>query len=149
MTNGWQVESTLEAMKTDAQFAVLLSIPDPGDIHVAMAAAFLANSSKRPVILATHNLADLPQKKLNPFNISVLHPGDILDALYQKNPKQVAASLLNTCHGFKSPAFTQSDFLRSLSSSNQFNNPTLAKLIQADWRKAQAQGGQMDQGLTP
>lgn len=149
MIVGWQVESTLETMKMDAKFADLLSIPDADDVHVAMAAAFLAESSKRPVILATHSLVDLPQKKLKPFNVCVLHPGDILDALYQKSPKRVATSLLNTCQGFQSPPFTQSDFLRSISSSNQFNNPALAKLIEADWRKVQLKGGQRDQGLAP
>lgn len=149
MIVGWELESTLETMEMDAKFAGLKSIPDPDDVHVAMAAAFLADSSKRPVILATHNLADLPQKKLSPFNVSVLHPGDILDALYQKSPKQVAASLLNTCQGFKNPPFTESDFLRSVSGSNQFNNPALAKLIKAAWNNAKSKGKQRDHGLTP
>ena len=138
MVSGWELDSTLEGMKKNAKFAALLSIPDADDVHVAMAAVFLAESSKRPVILATHDLDDFPQEKLNPFNVSVLHPGDILDALYRQSPQQVAASLLNTCRGFNQPPFTESDFLRSVSGSDQFNNPELAKMILSDWRQSKS-----------
>lgn len=133
---GWDEGVTLTGMMADPKYASLKTIPDPNDIHVAMAAAFMAESLKRPVVLATHNLGDLPQPTLEPFHVVVLHPGVILEMLHQKHPKAVAASLLKTCQDFQDPKITQSEFLKSISGSNQFDNPDLAKLIQAEWRHA-------------
>lgn len=132
---GWIQERTLVTMMSDSRFARLLTLPDPDDIHVALAAVFLADSLKRPVILATHNLNDFPQTDLMPFNIIVLHPGDILEALYRKQPKKISTSLMKTCQDFKNPIFNPDDFLRSISAANQFDNPDLASLIKADWNK--------------
>lgn len=136
--SGWVEELTLTAMMSHSKYAHLLAILDPDDIHVAMAAAYVADAMRRPVILATDNLGDFPQDMLSPFNVVVLHPGDVLEALYDKYPEKVSASLMKTCQGFQNPPFTPAGFLRSISGSNQFNNPGLAALIEADWGQTQS-----------
>lgn len=134
----WVGESTLEILMADPKYAGLQGITDPDDIHVAMAAALMASQSKTTVILATHDLGDLPQSALEPFNVVVLHPGILLEMLYLKSPKAVAASLLITCGDFSEPDITPKDFLRSISGKNQFDNPELAKLLEIEWNLTQA-----------
>lgn len=112
------------------------SIPDPGDVHVALAAAFMAEQSKTPVVLATHDLGDFPQSALAPFDVVVLHPGLILDMLYQSHSDEVSATLLDTCRSFSNPEITPKEFLRSISGKNQFDNPELAALLAIDWKLA-------------
>ena len=130
---GWVAEDTLAGLILDPKYAALKRIPDPDDVHVAMAAAFMANSLNQTVILATHDLSDLPQSILEPFNIVVLHPGIILELLYLTYPKKVSASLLKTCCDFKNPTITSDMFLNSISSQNQFDNPALAESLKIEW----------------
>ena len=130
---GWEEGTTLVRMMNDPKYAALENIPDKNDIHVAMAAVFMAETKQRPVVLATHNIADFPQTILEPFNVVVLHPGVILEMLFQNKPKKIAESLLKTCFDFQNPKITPDMFLNSISGSNQFDNPELAQLLKNEW----------------
>ena len=132
--SGWALESTLNSLMENPKYAALKEIPDPGDVHVAMAAAFMAEQSKTTVVLATHDLGDLPESTLAPFDVVVLHPGLILDMLYQAHRTEVSASLLATCSSFSNPDITPKEFLRSISAKNQFDNPELAASLEIDWK---------------
>ena len=135
LPKNWIVEKTLSLMINDSTYKSLVTIPDKYDVHVAMAAAFLATSLNKSIILATDNLNDFPSNTLKPFNVIALHPGDILELLYQKDPELLSASLLKTCNDFKNPKISPYDFLKSISSKDQFDNHDLAELIRVTWTK--------------
>jgi hypothetical protein len=120
----------LEAMP---RWAALLNLPDPDDVHVALAAADWAAHTGEDVLLATANLQDLPADQLEPFGVHVLHPGDVLELVYRTDPSATAASLLKTTADFKNPAFTPEDMLRAIRNPQQFFNPELADELQACW----------------
>jgi hypothetical protein len=135
---GWVNLNTLNAMKADSTYAALSAVPDPDDLHVAMAAAHLAKVQGTAIVLATDNLKDLPPKILKPFQVVVMHQGDLLEYLYQRDPKAVSASLLKTMGDFKSPQFTHDMMLVSIRSRNQFGNPDLADKLALVWAVAPA-----------
>lgn len=80
---GWDDNGDrLELLHSNKALAALLKLPDPDDVHVALAAADWAQSTGRDVVLATDNLKDLPAKVLAPFGVVPLHPGDVLQLVY-------------------------------------------------------------------
>lgn len=131
---GWDDDGDrLEQLCRDKGFAPLLQLPDPDDVHVAVAAADWARVSGRDVVLVTDNLKDLPAKVLEPFSVFPLHPGDVLQLAYQANPERVSESLQKTAADFKDPAFSRADMLASIGSAQQFDNPELAQELAARW----------------
>ena len=87
----------------------------------------------RDVVLATDNLKDLPAKILEPFGVFPLHPGDVLQLVYQIDPRGVACSLQKTAADFKNPAFSLKDMLASIGSAQQFDNQDLAADLAVSW----------------
>jgi hypothetical protein len=132
---GWEVHGNrLEQLWDDPSMRPLLQLPDADDIHVAMAAADWARAATgRGIVLVTDNLIDLPQAVLEPFGITVLHQGDLLEMLYALDPQAIGQSLLITTEGFQNPKFTRDDMIRSVRSSQQFHNNHLADQLEAQW----------------
>lgn len=131
---GWDDQGErLHTLQADATWAVLHQLPDPDDVHVALAAADWAAHCGSDVMLATANLNDLPAEVLARFGVQVLHPGDVLELAYLADPALAADSLRKTTADFKNPAFTLNDMLRSLRHPQQFSNPELADTLQAHW----------------
>ena len=102
-------------------------------ILVKSAAGYLAEKLGRSVILVSENLADLPQALLTPLNTVLMHPGTLLEWLYNKSPKAVATSLLKTAADFRNPPIPPVKLVWSIESRNQFYNPELAKRLAKDW----------------
>ena len=135
---GWDDDGDrLELLRSNKAFATLLQLPDPDDVHVALAAADWAQTTGRDVLLATDNLKDLPAKVLEPFGVFPLHPGDVLQLVYQMNPEGVSSSLQKTAADFKNPAFSLLDMLSSIKSPQQFDNQELAAELAVRWGLAQ------------
>ena len=131
---GWDAHGNqLELLRANPLFAPLLRLPDLDDVHVALAAADWAQTMGREVVLATDNLKDLPAKVLEPFGVFPLHPGDVLQLVYQMNPELASSSLQKTTADFKNPAFSLLDMLASITSPQQFDNPELAADLAARW----------------
>ncbi len=127
----------LELLRSNKALAPLLRLPDPDDVHVALAAADWAQATGRDVVLATDNLKDLPAKVLAPFGVVPLHPGDVLQLVYQLDPEGTASSLQKTAADFKNPAFSLLDMLSSIKSPQQFDNQELAAELAVRWGLAQ------------
>lgn len=135
---GWDDDGDrLELLRSNKAFATLLQLPDPDDVHVALAAADWSQTTGRDVLLATDNLKDLPAKVLEPFGVFPLHPGDVLQLVYQMNPEGVSSSLQKTAADFKNPAFSLLDMLSSIKSPQQFDNQELAAELTVRWGLAQ------------
>lgn len=131
---GWDVHGHhLTELRRKAVFTTLLELPDPDDVHVALAAAGWAHASGHHVLLCTDNLKDLPAELLEPFGVTPLHPEDVLQLAYQVNPNRVAASLKKTAADFKNPAFSLMDMLASVRSLQQFDNSQLADQLATRW----------------
>lgn len=131
---GWDKDGEhLEQLKADTSFASLLALKDPNDVHVALAAADWARSTDQMVLLVTENLKDMPADLLEPFGVTPLHPGDVLELAYLANPEKVSESLKKTAADFKNPAFTLVDMLGSVASPQQFDNRALAKRLALNW----------------
>ena len=131
---GWDDDGDrLELLRSNKALAPLLRLPDPDDVHVALAAADWAQTTGRDVVLATDNLKDLPAKILEPFGVFPLHPGDVLQLVYQIDPRGVACSLQKTAADFKNPAFSLKDMLASIGSAQQFDNQDLAADLAVSW----------------
>lgn len=127
----------LEALRGKKVFEPLLRLPDPDDVHVALAAADWAQATDREVVLATDNLKDLPAQVLEPFGVVPLHPGDVLQLVYLTNPERVSSCLQKTAADFKNPAFTLQDMLASIRSPQQFDNDELAVDLSVRWGLAE------------
>lgn len=123
----------LAELEGDAAFAPLLKLKDPNDVHVALAAADWARSTGQDVLLATENLKDLPPKLMEPFHVTPLHPGDVLQLAYWADPDGVSQSLRKTAADFNDPAFSLTDMLRSVVSPQQFAKPELAAELAQQW----------------
>ena len=135
---GWDDDGDrLELLRSNKALAPLLRLPDPDDVHVALAAADWAQATGRDVVLATDNLKDLPAKVLEPFGVVPLHPGDVLQLVYQMDPEGTASSLQKTAADFKNPAFSLLDMLASIKSPQQFDNQELAAELAVRWGLAQ------------
>ena len=135
---GWDDDGDrLELLRSNKALAPLLRLPDPDDVHVALAAADWAQATGRDVVLATDNLKDLPTKVLAPFGVVPLHPGDVLQLVYQMDPQGTASSLQKTAADFKNPAFSLLDMLASIKSRQQFDNQELATDLAVRWGLAQ------------
>ncbi len=131
---GWDADGArLALLRRRVSFAPLLALPDPDDVHVALAAADWARELKSDVILATENLRDLPAKVLQPFGVIALHPGDVLELAYQSAPDAASVSLLKTAADFKNPKFEPADLLRSIRHKQQFSNSQLADVLERRW----------------
>lgn len=131
---GWDDDGDrLELLRSNKALAPLLRLPDPDDVHVALAAADWAQSMGRDVVLATDNLKDLPAKVLEPFGVVPLHPSDVLQLVYQMDPEGTASSLQKTAADFKNPAFSLLDMLASIKSPQQFDNQELAADLAVRW----------------
>ena len=131
---GWDGDGNrLNELKGDPMFAPLLQLQDQDDVHVALAAADLARSTGRAVLLVTENLKDLPAKVLEPFAVYPLHPGDVLELAYRRTPNKVADSVKKTTRDFKNPAFSLEDMLETIKSPRQFDNPALASELARLW----------------
>lgn len=131
---GWDNDGDrLTQLRSNKAFAPLLQLPDPDDVHVALAAADWAQTTGRDVVLATDNLKDLPAKVLEPFGVVPLHPGDVLQLVYQMDPQGTASSLQKTAAQFKNPAFSLLDMLASIASRQQFDNQELAAELAVRW----------------
>jgi hypothetical protein len=133
---GWTMEATLSTIQDDAPYAPLQAMRDKDDIHVAIAAGYLADKLGRNAILVSSNLKDLPQALLTPMGVVGMAPGTLLQLLYESQPAAVAASLLKTSSDFKNPPILPHQMLMSISSSNQFDNPKLAAKLAVDWATA-------------
>lgn len=134
---GWDDDGDrLELLRSNKALAPLLRLPDPDDVHVALAAADWAQATGRDVVLATDNLKDLPAKVLAPFGVVPLHPGDVLQLVYQMDPEGTASSLQKTAADFKNPAFSLLDMLASIKSPQQFDNQELAAELAVRWELA-------------
>lgn len=127
----------LETLRGKKVFEPLLRLPDPDDVHVALAAADWAQATGREVVLATDNLKDLPAQVLEPFGVIPLHPGDVLQLVYLTNPERVSSCLQKTAADFKNPAFTLQDMLASIRSPQQFDNDELAVDLAVRWGLAE------------
>ena len=135
---GWDDDGDrLELLRSNKALAPLLRLPDPDDVHVALAAADWSQTTGRDVLLATDNLKDLPAKLLEPFGVFPLHPGDVLQLVYQMDPEGTASSLQKTAADFKKPAFSLLDMLASIKSRQQFDNQELATDLAVRWGLAQ------------
>lgn len=135
---GWDDNGDrLELLRSNKVFEPLLRLPDPDDVHVALAAADWAQATGRDVVLATDNLKDLPAKVLEPFGVFPLHPGDVLQLVYQMDPQCASGSLQKTAADFKNPAFSLLDMLASIGSPQQFDNKVLAVELAVRWRLAE------------
>lgn len=131
---GWDDNGDRLAMlRSNKALAALLQMPDPGDVHVALAAADWAQTTGRDVVLATDNLKDFPAMVLEPFGVVPLHPGDVLQLAYQMDPEEASSSLQKTAAGFKNPAFSPLDMLASIKSPQQFDNQELAADLAVRW----------------
>lgn len=131
---GWDNNGNrLELLRRNEALAALLQLPDPDDVHVALAAADWAQTTGRDIVLATDNLKDLPAKVLEPFGVVPLHPGDVLQLVYQMDPEGTASSLQKTAADFKNPAFSPLDMLASIKSPQQFDNQELAADLTVRW----------------
>lgn len=131
---GWDDSGDrLAQLRSNKALAALLKLPDPDDVHVALAAADWAQTMGRDIVLATDNLKDLPAKVLAPFGVVPLHPGDVLQLVYQMDPKGTASSLQKTAADFKNPAFSLLDMLSSIKSPQQFDNQELAADLAVRW----------------
>lgn len=131
---GWQDDGKrLDALRKKSTFEPLLQLPDPDDVHVALAAADWAKSSGTSVVLATDNLKDFPSEVLLPFDIHPLHPGDVLDLVALLDADGLSKSLQKTTSDFKNPQFELVDMLVSIRSGQQFDNVELATKLQARW----------------
>lgn len=126
----------LAELEGDATLASLKKLNDPNDVHVALAAADWAHTTGRDVVLVTDNLNDFPAKLLEPFGVFPLHPGDVLQLVYQMNPERTSSSLQKTAADFKNPAFSPLDMLASISSPQQFDNQELAAELAVRWELA-------------
>lgn len=123
----------LELLLGNEAFASLMQLPDPDDVHVALAAADWAQAEGRDVVLVTDNLKDLPGGLLEPFGVFPLHPGDVLQLVYQADSERVSKSVQKTAADFKTPAFSLADMLASIASSQQFDNRELADELALRW----------------
>ncbi len=131
---GWGGDGDrLDQLYSDKAFAPLLQLPDPDDVHVALAAVDWARVSGRDVVLVTDNLKDLPAKVLEPFGVVPLHPGDVLQLVYRMDSERVSKSLQKTAADFKNPAFSLADMLASIGSVQQFDNQELATELAERW----------------
>lgn len=131
---GWDDDGDrLEMLCGNEVFASLMQLPDPGDVHVALAAADWAQAEGRDVVLATDNLKDLPGGLLEPFGVFPLHPGDVLQLVYQSDSERASQSLQKTAADFKDPAFSLADMLTSIAGSQQFDNRELADELALRW----------------
>lgn len=132
----WTMETTLSTIQDDARYAPLQAMGDKDDVHVAIAAGYLADKLGRNAILVSSNLKDLPQALLTPMGVVAMAPGTLLELLYESQPVAVAASLLKTSSDFKNPPIPPHKMLVSISSSNQFDNPKLAAQLALNWATA-------------
>ena len=131
---GWQDDGKrFDALRKQSTFAPLLQLPDPDDVHVALAAADWAKSSGTSVVLATDNLKNFPGEVLLPFDINPLHPGDVLDLVALLDADGLSKSLQKTTTDFKNPQFELVVMLVSILSAQQFDNVELATKLQARW----------------
>jgi len=131
---GWQDDGKrFDALRKQSTFALLLQLPDPDDVHVALAAADWAKSSGTSVVLTTDNLKDFPGEVLLPFDIHPLHPGDVLDLVALLDADGLSKSLQKTTTDFKNPQFELVVMLVSILSAQQFDNVELATKLQARW----------------
>jgi hypothetical protein len=133
---GWIEEESVAAMSADARYAALLALPDVDDRHVALAAARLAEGLGRAIVLTTDNLDDLPRDTLLPFSVAVMHQGELLDLLRERDLAALSDSILKTAADFTNPPITPAMMLRSISSRNQFWNPDLAEELGEVWNVA-------------
>lgn len=134
LPDGWCADGDrLEQLLGDGHFAALLKLKDANDVHVALAASDWARSIDQEVLLVTDNLKDFPAALLEPFGVTALHPGDLLQVAYWASPKKVSDSLKKTAADFENPAFTLPDLLRSLANPQQFDNAELAAQLAVTW----------------
>jgi hypothetical protein len=133
MPPGWSMEKTLLTLAGQERYAPLQRMSDKDDFHVAAAAGYLADRLGRVVLLVSSNLDDFPQTLLTPMNSVAMHPGTLLDLLYDKEQSTVSASLLKTSSDFQNPPISPASMLLSISGSEQFNNPELARRLAKTW----------------
>ena len=129
----WVETDTVLDLRKQARFMSLNDLPDSDDIHVALGAAYLGSQLGRAVVLVTENLADFPPDLLKHFRVAVLHPGDLLQLLYDRDAEAVSQSILKTSRDFKNPDIPPEKMLNSISGRNQFWNPELAKTLAKKW----------------
>lgn len=135
---GWDGDGDrLEMLYGNDAFAPIVQLPDPDDVHVALAAADWAHGTGRDVVLVTDNLKDLPFAVLEPFGVFPLHPGDVLQLVYQADSERVSKSLQKTAADFQNPAFSLTDMLASIGSAQQFDNQELAEDLAVRWMTKQ------------
>ena len=63
-----------------------------------------------------------------------MHPGDLPELFYQRDPEALEASLLKAMADFKDSALDKAKMLISIRSSGQFANPDLAYTLAKLWR---------------
>ncbi len=129
----WVESDTMLNLRTQARYTPLSHLPDGDDIHVALGAAYLSWQLGRAVVLVTENLADFPPDLLKLFGVAVLHPGDLLQLLYERDAEAVSQSILKTARDFKNPDIPPEKMLNSISGRNQFWNPELARILASEW----------------
>lgn len=131
--SGWIEPDTLFALRSQKDFAPLNDLQDKGDIHVAMGAAYLAQNTGRAIILVTDNVRDFAPQTLQSFHVAVMHQGDLLQLLYDRDPHSISQSLLKTARDFQDPEISPEKMLKSIASRHQFWNLELARELARMW----------------
>ncbi|MBB6689171.1 PIN domain-containing protein [Proteus mirabilis] len=86
-----------------------LKLPDPNDRHV-LAAAIKGQAQA----IITFNLKDFPQKYLNSFDISAIHPDEFLSDMFELNPSSCIKAAQQHRQSLKDPPMTVETFLGCL-----------------------------------
>ena len=72
--------------ETDADIAATLTLPDPGDVHVAAAAA-------GSDVLLTFNLSDFPRRPMAGLGVDARHPDGFLWELWSEAPEDLSRAV--------------------------------------------------------
>ena len=139
----WVESDTVLGLMAQALYAPLRRLPDGDDVHVALGAASLSWQLGSAGVLATENLTDFPPDLLKLFGVAVMHPGDLLQLLYDRDAEAISQSILKTARDFKSPEIPPEKMLNSISGRNQFWNPELAQKLAGKWGVAPARANRI------
>lgn len=84
----------------DPALEASLRLPDPGDTHVAAAAA----ATEPPATIITLNMRDFPARRLAPHGLSATHPDGALWALHDTAPDAIDHAIRASLAALSRPA---------------------------------------------
>jgi len=86
-----------------------LSLPDRDDRHVLAAAI-----SGKAAVIVTFNLSDFPQKSLEAYGITAMHPDQFALSLYREDPANFISLVKTHRQALKNPPKNANDYLSTL-----------------------------------